>query len=103
LNKVKSRAETAVHIADINALRQLATTHAGDRQRFIAAVMTYLENRPGRGDVLESIYNEHVAPAGMLSTLGQLVHADFVRRLKDVTPGVPASRSGRTSPTSGTG
>ncbi|MET0325915.1 MAG: DUF4157 domain-containing protein [Ilumatobacteraceae bacterium] len=80
---VKLHAETAVFAGDVTALQQLTVTHAGDPAGFIAAVMTYLQGRPGQGDDLESIYNVHIGPigGGIPATLGELVHTGFVTQL----------------------
>jgi hypothetical protein len=80
LNRAKRQLETDVFNADITSLKQMVTTHTGNGVAFAGAMMKYLKQRPGQGDDVERVYNDHVAPdaPAIPATLGELVNSFFV-------------------------
>ena len=75
---------TAAEGFDIAMFDLIATADADDPDQFITEVMKMLEADPGRGDVLESVYNQHIAPGrDVPATLGELVHAHFTKVFRE--------------------
>ena len=84
LRKVQLDASTATATADVQRFGALAARYSGQHDAMATAVMRYLKNNKGRGDLLESVYNQHVPPLGhdVPPTLGLLVHGYFTSSLR---------------------
>jgi hypothetical protein len=69
---------------DITEFSLSAYIYDGDHAGLIADVMTYLNAFPGRGDRLESVYNQHIPPLGLdvPATLGEIVNEHFLTKFR---------------------
>lgn len=80
LLKMQLDRETAGNRSEIDWLEILAILWDGNQREFVKSVADYLKTKPGRGDALESTYNQHIATRDydIPATLGEVVHAHFM-------------------------
>jgi hypothetical protein len=83
-NRYKLTRATAAEGLDIALFELVAALDANDPDRFVEDMMKMLKKDPGRGDILESVYNQHIAPGrDVPPTLGELVHTHFMKVFRE--------------------
>lgn len=65
---------------DLAWLDLFGILYSGDHPGMILAIMDHIKNNPGKGDELETAYNQHIPAQGydVPATLGEIVNTHFV-------------------------
>jgi hypothetical protein len=89
LLKVKLDLETSGNQTEMTIMQLDALLWSGDPVNFAQSIMDYVRLKPGEGDKLEATYNQHVGTMGLdvPATLGEVVHAYFMKVFKTQGPG----------------
>jgi hypothetical protein len=84
LIKAKVDLESSKMVSDVQRFAALARRHNGNHAGMINDVMLGLKRRPGKGDDMETVYNQHVPPLGLNvpATLGDIVSTHFMNTFR---------------------